>query len=808
MLIQSNHSERQSEIQKTLESLVAESERLHHDHTQQYQSLESLITGVQDTISRLRYEPPLQLPSINETLEAPQTVDLIEDVEPAPSSGTFSELSNSLSMLSLKVKSMTSDQMLLRSLWFESMEDRQDNVQTAHKNTFEWTYEKASPTNFEDWLHNRNGIYWIMGKAGSGKSTLMKFWLKHPQIAAALKSWAHPKKLVITSYFFWNAGTVMQKSQKGLLQSLLFGVLCQCPELIQSVCEAKVKAYQPFEGQVQAWTQEELWHALRQLSLQAGGNARFCFFIDGLDEYDGPLEHMVEVLQSLGKWSDIKLCISSRPDNAFTDAFEAEAGSCSALQDLTRNDIKKYVRDTFEGNPYFREMQAEDDRSQRLVTEIVDKASGVFLWVVLVVRSLLKGLNNRDTIEKLCESLHEFPESLEAFFARMINQIENVYRCQTAKAFKIALEVDLPLPWMVYSILIEEGAGTLGFESIKTLTYPDLASRQERMRRQLLSHCAGLLEVVGSSRIRQDYIDFSNGTYLQSVYRPRMDFLHLTAHDFLLTKDMQDQLSKDLPIGFEPNMCLCYIYFVQLKALDVSALGSSNKLPLKLLNDLMYYAHQIEIKSGATPEGFLDAVATFVSEQPSIFGRTRSNLDFLELLVRKELRLYLKIKLASKPPPTVFERNHLLETALQMKVHEYGHGSRDLGMIELLLDGGASLNSKYEGSTVWVKFLYSLCIQTTSENEETLLNILQCLLSHGAKLQQRLAFDHLIRPHRASFGSTASLHKRRSITGVKYDTAQELLTLMFGEVKMRILLNQGHGRRRSYVSNFMHLIFD
>jgi putative ribosome biogenesis GTPase RsgA len=36
------------------------------------------------------------------------------------------------------------------------------------------TQGQPSPK-FADWLENDGGIYWIAGKAGSGKSTLMKY---------------------------------------------------------------------------------------------------------------------------------------------------------------------------------------------------------------------------------------------------------------------------------------------------------------------------------------------------------------------------------------------------------------------------------------------------------------------------------------------------------------------------------------------------------------------------------------------------------------------------------------------------------
>lgn len=53
----------------------------------------------------------------------------------------------------------------------------------------------------------------------------MKYLISHPDTDGNLQSWANGARLVTASYFFWNAGTDMEKSQEGLLQSLLHEVL-------------------------------------------------------------------------------------------------------------------------------------------------------------------------------------------------------------------------------------------------------------------------------------------------------------------------------------------------------------------------------------------------------------------------------------------------------------------------------------------------------------------------------------------------------------------------------------------------------
>ncbi len=75
--------------------------------------------------------------------------------------------------------------------------------------------------NFVQWLRGGSERYRINEKAGSGKSTLEKYISSHHETRGALTSWAGDQELITASFFFWNTGTTLQKSQMGLLRSLL-----------------------------------------------------------------------------------------------------------------------------------------------------------------------------------------------------------------------------------------------------------------------------------------------------------------------------------------------------------------------------------------------------------------------------------------------------------------------------------------------------------------------------------------------------------------------------------------------------------
>jgi hypothetical protein len=138
---------------------------------------------------------------------------------------------------------------------------------------------------------------------------------------------------------------------------------------------------------------------------------KFCFLIDRLDEFDGDHQNLLDLLSCITSTGNIKILAFSLPWLVFQDAFQ----NCPKriLQDLTRNDIKIFAHDSLYNHPRFsRLLSLEPERTPMLVTEIVDKASGVFLWVYLVVRSLMEGLTNADRMIDLGRRLEELPDNI------------------------------------------------------------------------------------------------------------------------------------------------------------------------------------------------------------------------------------------------------------------------------------------------------------------------------------------------------------------------------------------------------------
>lgn len=161
----------------------------------------------------------------------------------------------------------------------------------------------------------------------------MKFISDHSYTRKALEDWADGDTLHVTSYNFWNQGSSLQKSLRGLLRTILFNILKTIASIVPQVCP---------EIPDGDWTDAELKKMLERLTKLDVIEAKFCFFIDGLDEFSGEETELRNVIKFFNKYLQVKLCVSSRPRMILDDSFRDER-ECLTISDFTTGDMKHYV---------------------------------------------------------------------------------------------------------------------------------------------------------------------------------------------------------------------------------------------------------------------------------------------------------------------------------------------------------------------------------------------------------------------------------------------------------------------------------
>lgn len=562
-------------------------------------------------------------------------------------------LSHSLIQTQISGRNMAVTLALLDTLQFEQMDFRHSKIHEAHPKTFEWVFTNE----FSSWLESSEPLFWISGKPGSGKSTLMKYLVSSPDTSKKLRQWS--ENHVIASYFFWINGTAMQRSQEGLLRSLLYDVLRQRPGIIQTVLPERMEltAVLGREGGLnrKSWEHEELLQSFNRLSSLDLSDLNMCVFIDGLDEYQGEPDKLIDTIRDL-RTMKVKMCIASRPWNVFEEAFGGDEDCRIYLQTLNAPDIRLYVNDKLRNRPELRSGYIDISIANTMVEEIVTKSQGVFLWVFLVVRSLIEGLRNRDRLSQLQKRLREFPSELDEFLRHIFQSLDPTYRPQIAHMFLVALATKYPLSALSYWFLDEmEDQPDLALSMpVYALDDDVLIARTEEIRIRLNGRCKGFLELT-ADEASDDPI-------------PWVDFLHRTVKDFFMTTEIQQKFQEWQRKDFDACFSICEATLAEIKSMtDVTTMNVQADAPgtWSPVANFLYAAKEYEMKHKKPPTAYIDEL-----EKIMVVPKTHStndawsvwrNYSFLGLAIRNDLLEYLAFKLSQHSKVTVQEKLDILK---------------------------------------------------------------------------------------------------------------------------------------------------
>lgn len=508
--------------------------------------------------------------------------------------GGIQKTLNSLTLEADVQLDQTRRERLLQSLKFPGFNERRNEVSEAYEETFQWifmgddgpTQEDPTVSDFEDsdwedsdiedidladpseaswdlfsnWLSSTADIYWISGKPGSGKTTLVKYVLNHPKTAAYLDIWS-PQTLII-SHFFWRPGNQMQQNIKGLLCSLLY-------QLLDNSVAATNYVLQYIQGQRSGvkdadtdWSVSELQSIF--LQILSSYERPICIFIDGLDEVDpadGPLK-LLDLVEQFPRCRNTRLCLASRPEPILQRRLSAYPRL--RLQDLTRADLDRYARD------HIKLTGAIDDEDTvnsswssnapwHPIESIVVKAEGVFLWLVLAIKSVNKGFTFGDTLAMIQERITCLPGDLTKLYKDMWNRAcednPKAYRQTAALYFRLIL-LDLHPGLSILQLMLASTSTSIADQLLDAIENPLNLVPEELMLkeckdlgRRLKLYCFGLVSFNQSSS-DEEIVGWYGCQYsrLWACYGQRHpNFIHRTARDFLLdTVEGKDVLGHDV----------------------------------------------------------------------------------------------------------------------------------------------------------------------------------------------------------------------------------------------------------------------
>ena len=232
-----------------------------------------------------------------------------------------------------------------------------------------------------EWLGYERGLFWIGGKPGSGKSTLMKsIWLQYRE---------QPKRTddTIIAHFFSNSRTVFEQRFESLLTRVLLRFLGEHPSLFGTMIDIVRGLVRSCECETihVYWSSGSLKKYLVRMVTDGKQTVKICLIVDALDEcQDLSIRECVVFFHELSSSKQkvgVKVCFSSRyvPEDLIT-GFLGPSGFL--LEDKNTTCIANYVKDRISLTGM---SKGTGNVQEELKAEILRKADGIFLWVKIVL---------------------------------------------------------------------------------------------------------------------------------------------------------------------------------------------------------------------------------------------------------------------------------------------------------------------------------------------------------------------------------------------------------------------------------------
>lgn len=464
-----------------------------------------------------------------------------------------------------KLSISSAQQEFLDRLYFSDMFARQESLKKNLPGTYEWVFDNtpsSSSSSFDDdtdegsdiadddddedsqvdeqlrsrirdWLRQINGTsaFWVSGKPGSGKSSLMSFVMSDERTSDCLQAWTGGRLPHIFSFFFWKPGSRLQRTMSGLRRSLIWQLCKARPSIISQLISRDATVLNS------PWTEAKLTDILRS-ALSAYRNDPLFFIIDGLDECEDNHIDMLGELQGLKIYPYTKICISSRPEQAFCQRLEALPSI--RLQDLNYRDISKYA---------LTKLGVGDGRTKELARDVAFKSEGVFLWAVLVCNSLRSGLLAEDDDRTLLRRLNAYPKGLDDLFDSMFVNLEEVHYKSLAFYFYAAQQLEFSVALAVASQPIQrieslEHFGAMCTREVTRITEQSKGLLQitQLYQRNIVDTYAWSLRDVRTGSISPLPLHSNSSRLVEEHLDRYIKFVHRSAYDYILEATSANRL--------------------------------------------------------------------------------------------------------------------------------------------------------------------------------------------------------------------------------------------------------------------------
>jgi hypothetical protein len=406
-----------------------------------------------------------------------------------------------------------------------------------------------------------------------------------------------------------------------MLRTFMHTILKKHPELIPTAFP-EIYNYWDFNKNPGDPTHVELASSFKRILEPLNAFSKILVILDGIDEFEGDHRALSEFIYSLPD-AKAKVIVSSRPINASLGIFR----DCPALrlQDLTKEDMRIYIREKLASHPTMEQiMKVHPKEHSEVVSELQEKAEGVFLWVKLVVGVMIKGMDAGDDIWQLQKKLRSLPNDLRDLYHRMFVKMPREYQVQAAKIFRLKetwKKVVLPLQDLC-TLLLYFAVQPPSLELTEALLLKDLNYYHNTIVAQIRNHCCGFLEIHPNI----EALPKANRKEGLRAYLVDVLYIHRTVHEFMVSEGLWNELLNLLPSEFDPSLslasaCLRIIRAVRLLRLEFD----------RDARDHMEAVFRLLREAIPPPRGALSSYVDTLDEEMTLLQKTYSEENIIKI---------------------------------------------------------------------------------------------------------------------------------------------------------------------------------
>lgn len=267
--------------------------------------------------------------------------------------------------------------------------------------TCNWILSDEAFIRWQGDIQREPRVLWIHGNAATGKSTLSTFVIDHLI------------QLGLPCHYFYIR---FMEQKKRALSMILRSLACQVAHSTPEYAD-KLRQLEAAGTDLKSVDFRNIWQWLyKQSMLQLDVEYPLYWVIDGIDEADSP-GSVIRLLSELHLAAiPLRVLVMSRKTHEISSAIQKlgrHVHMDTVNMEGNQNDFRLYIDQELD-------VAGEDSYREAVVTQLLQRARGNFLWLHLAVQKI----NNCHTKIAVEEALKELPPAMEDLYDRMALSVQ------------------------------------------------------------------------------------------------------------------------------------------------------------------------------------------------------------------------------------------------------------------------------------------------------------------------------------------------------------------------------------------------